>query len=162
MLKKTLGSVTLLLTINAFAGSPATFSDLTVKEATKALFKKMVNNQKLPKWAMTGGTDSGKLTIHLNGNEYQIFSSCKPHQCGLEQIAVLYSPKAQIMTGVFAKNTGRDTQQKLVWLNVPSELTIDGKTVLFATLTGSLANHPDWFGQPASATPSKASPQAAD
>lgn len=152
MLKKTLGSLTLFLTINAFAESPATLSDLAVKDETKALFKKMIKDQKLPNWVMKGGTDSEKLNINLKGNDYQIYSSCKPHQCGLEQIAVLYSPKARIMTGVFAKNTERDTLQKLVWLKVPDDLSIDGKTVLFATLTGTLANHPDWFGKPAPST----------
>ncbi|MFM2591328.1 hypothetical protein AAFX19_00010 (plasmid) [Vibrio harveyi] len=31
------------------------------------------------------------------------------------------------------------------WLNVNDALSIDGKTVLFAALTGSLENHPDGF-----------------
>ncbi|EOQ1650832.1 Ivy family C-type lysozyme inhibitor, partial [Escherichia coli] len=34
---------------------------------------------------------------------------------------------------------------KLTWLNVNDALSIDGKTVLFAALTGSLENHPDGF-----------------
>ncbi|BBU86441.1 hypothetical protein EIMP300_78410 [Escherichia coli] len=35
--------------------------------------------------------------------------------------------------------------EKLTWLNVNDALSIDGKTVLFAALTGSLENHPDGF-----------------
>ncbi len=39
-------------------------------------------------------------------------------------------------------------QEKLTWLNVSDALSIDGKTVLFAALSGSLDNHPDAFNYP--------------
>jgi hypothetical protein len=154
MLKKILGTLTLFLTINACAETPPTLSDLAVNKETKALFKEMTKAQKLPKWVLQGGTDGETHSIYLKGNDYQISSSCKPKQCGLEQIAVLYSPTARIMAGVLAKNTEHETQQKLIWLNVPDSLSIDGKTVLYATLTGAIDNHPNWFGKSESASPS--------
>lgn len=147
MLKKILGSMSIFLTMNVFAETPVKFSDLAVKTETKTLFKEMIKNQKLPKWVVAGGTDLETQSIQLKGDDYRVYSSCKPHQCGLEKMAVLYSPKARILAGVFAKSTEHETQQKLVWLNVSDTLSIDGKTVLFAALTGSLANHPDWFSQ---------------
>jgi hypothetical protein len=39
----------------------------------------------------------------------------------------------------------KTAQETLTWLNVSDDLSIDGKTVLFAALSGSLENHPDAF-----------------
>ncbi|HFU4245985.1 TPA: hypothetical protein ACH5ZM_003785, partial [Escherichia coli] len=45
----------------------------------------------------------------------------------------------------YTKSVSWQHYQKLTWLNVNDALSIDGKTVLFAALTGSLENHPDGF-----------------
>ena len=80
------------------------------------------------------------------GNEsWQVLSACKPHDCGSERVAVLWSEKSQQMSGVFSTVNEKTTQEKLTWLNVSDALSIDGKTVLFAALSGSLENHPDAF-----------------
>lgn len=71
-------------------------------------------------------------------------SACKPHDCGSQRIAVMWSEKSNQMTGLFStidENVARETD----WLNVNDALSIDGKTVLFAALTGSPENHPDGF-----------------
>ncbi|MGL5500582.1 MAG: Ivy family C-type lysozyme inhibitor, partial [Plesiomonas shigelloides] len=47
--------------------------------------------------------------------------------------------------GVLSRSNEDGTAQQLTWLNVSDDLSIDGKTVLFAALSGSLANHPDSF-----------------
>lgn len=49
------------------------------------------------------------------------------------------------MMGVFSTVDEKTSREKLTWLNVSDELSIDGKTVLFAALSGSLQNHPDAF-----------------
>lgn len=72
-------------------------------------------------------------------------SACKPHDCGAERVAVLWSEKSQQMSGVLSVVNENTTQEKLTWMNVSDALSIDGKTVLFAALSGSLENHPDAF-----------------
>lgn len=49
---------------------------------------------------------------------------------------------------VFAVMDEKTSQENLTWLNVSNALSIDGKTVLFAALSGSLENHPDAFNYP--------------
>ncbi|HGF2559028.1 TPA: C-lysozyme inhibitor, partial [Escherichia coli] len=46
---------------------------------------------------------------------------------------------------LFSTIDEKTSQEKLTWLNVNDALSIYGKTVLFAALTGSLENHPDGF-----------------
>ena len=73
--------------------------------------------------------------------------SCAASQidCGSQRIAVMWSEKSNQMTGLFSTIDEKTSQEKLTWLNVNDALSIDGKTVLFAALTGSLENHPDGF-----------------
>ena len=49
------------------------------------------------------------------------------------------------MAGLFSTVDENTSQEKLTWLNVDDALSIDGKTVLFAALSGSLENHPNGF-----------------
>ena len=49
------------------------------------------------------------------------------------------------MSGVLSVVNENTAQEKLTWMNVSDALSIDGKTVLFAALSGSLENHPDAF-----------------
>lgn len=42
------------------------------------------------------------------------------------------------MAGVFSTRDEKEFSQTLLWLNIDDDLSIDGKTVLFAALTGSL------------------------
>ncbi len=48
------------------------------------------------------------------------------------------------MSGVYSV-VDEKTDREADWLNVSDALSIDGKTVLFAALSGSLDNHPDAF-----------------
>ncbi|MEJ3975655.1 Ivy family c-type lysozyme inhibitor [Providencia rettgeri] len=81
----------------------------------------------------------------LSGNEYQIATACKPHNCPAEQIAIMYSKEKNVIAGVFSSNDEKNNTEDLLWFNITDDLSIDGKTVLFAALTGSLENHPDDF-----------------
>lgn len=112
---------------------------------TKAAFNQMVQGHKLPAWVMKGGTYTPAQTVTLGDETYQVMSACKPHDCGSQRIAVMWSEKSNQMTGLFSTIDEKTSQEKLTWLNVNDALSIDGKTVLFAALTGSLENHPDGF-----------------
>ncbi|EGA4345108.1 Ivy family C-type lysozyme inhibitor, partial [Escherichia coli] len=96
-------------------------------------------------WVMKGGTYTPAQTVTLGDETYQVMSACKPHDCGSQRIAVMWSEKSNQMTGLFSTIDEKTSQEKLTWLNVNDALSIDGKTVLFAALTGSLENHPDGF-----------------
>ncbi|MGV2813955.1 Ivy family C-type lysozyme inhibitor [Enterobacter cancerogenus] len=140
--------ITLLLSglaISAYAQDELTISKLAADQDTKAEFQKMTANQHLPKWITQGGTDSQGQKISITGKQYLVLTSCKPHDCGSQRIAVLYGTATKKLAGVYSTVDEKTGTEKLQWLNIPDDLSIDGKTVLFAALTGSLDNHPDSF-----------------
>ncbi|AYP92995.1 C-lysozyme inhibitor [Salmonella enterica] len=145
-MKKTLIALFLAgLTTSAYAQDELTISKLAADQDTKAEFQKMVANQHLPKWVTQGGTDSQGQKVNIAGNQYLVLNSCKPHDCGSQRIAVLYATATKKIAGVFSSVDEKTGNEKLQWLNIPDDLSIDGKTVLLASLTGSLDNHPDSF-----------------
>lgn len=131
--------------LSAYAAEPLTVSRLATDKATATAFKTMVGDQKLPQWVTQGGTTSQNQDVIIDGKKYIVLNSCKPHDCAAENIAVLYSPESNTLAGVFSQLDEQAVHQKLTWLNISDDLSIDGKTVLFAALTGSLDNHPDSF-----------------
>ncbi|EIO2477303.1 Ivy family C-type lysozyme inhibitor [Salmonella enterica subsp. enterica serovar Bredeney] len=133
------------MTTSAYAQDELTISKLAADQDTKAEFQKMVANQHLPKWVTQGGTDSQGQKVNIAGNQYLVLNSCKPHDCGSQRIAVLYATATKKIAGVFSSVDEKTGNEKLQWLNIPDDLSIDGKTVLLASLTGSLDNHPDSF-----------------
>lgn len=145
MLKVITAIAALMVTSSALAQSDLTVSDLAKNEATRTAFNQMVKGHKLPVWVSKGGTSSPAKTVILGGESWQVLSACKPHDCGAERVAVLWSEKSQQMSGVLSVVNENTAQEKLTWMNVSDALSIDGKTVLFAALSGSLENHPDAF-----------------
>ncbi|EEK5540025.1 C-lysozyme inhibitor [Salmonella enterica] len=133
------------LATSAYAQDELTISKLAVDQDTKAEFQKMAANQHLPKWVTQGGTDSQGQKVNIAGNQYLVLTSCKPHDCSSQRIAVLYATATKKIAGVFSSVEEKTGNEKLQWLNLPDDLSIDGKTVLFAALTGGLDNHPDSF-----------------
>lgn len=125
--------------------STLTVQHLATDTTTRAEFKKMFGNIKLPSWVTRGGVNAPTEKIQIKGKPYLVLSSCKPHDCGKEHIAVLYSLENKTLSGVISTTDDREENQHLIWLNVPDNLTIDGKTALFSALSGSLDNHPDQF-----------------
>lgn len=145
-MKKMFVALCLSLTVSfAYAQDDVTIDSLAKGETTKAMFQMMAGSQQLPSWVTQGGTNSGTKNVVIGGNKFLVLTSCKPHDCSIESVAVLYSPEAKKMAGVLSTQDEVAMNQKLVWLNVDDELSIDGKTVLFAALSGSLDNHPDSF-----------------
>ncbi|NIA76728.1 C-lysozyme inhibitor [Providencia rettgeri] len=133
------------LATSAYAQGELTISKLAVNQDTKTEFHKMVVNQHLPKWVTQGGTNSQTQKVNIAGNQYLVLTSCKPHDCSSQRISVLYATATKKIAGVFSSVDEKTGNEKLQWLNIPDNLSIDGKTVLFAALTGSLDNHPDSF-----------------
>ena len=129
----------------AHAAEPLTVSHLATDKATAESFNTMVGSQKLPQWVTQGGTTSPNQDVVIGGQKYIVLNSCKPHDCAAESIAVLYSAESKVLAGVLSEQDEQAVHQKLTWLNISDNLSIDGKTVLFAALTGSLDNHPDSF-----------------
>ncbi len=105
----------------------------------------MVQGHKLPARVMKGGTYTPAQTVTLGDETYQVMSACKPHDCGSQRIAVMWSEKSNQMTGLFSTIDEKTSQEKLTWLNVNDALSIDGKTVLFAALTGSTGKPSGWL-----------------
>lgn len=152
MMKKTLIALSLslasglsLVSVSTHAQELPTLGNLQQDAAATKAFHTMQGKHTLPVWVKKGSTDSPTQIVRLNGKEYWVFSACKPHDCAAEQLALLYSPQNHTMAGVFSHSNDAETAQQLTWLNVNDDLSIDGKTVLFAALSGSLVNHPDSF-----------------
>lgn len=145
MFKKLSAVVLILATTGAWAQSYLTVDSLAKGDQTKAAFAQMVKGHKLPKWVVKGGTTTPAKEVTLGGDKYQVLEACKPHNCGAERIAILYSEQQNTMAGVYSTVKEQSGAERLVWMNAGDKLSIDGKTVLFAALTGSLENHPDAF-----------------
>ncbi|HBC9089502.1 Ivy family C-type lysozyme inhibitor [Citrobacter koseri] len=145
MIKEILATVSLLSVTGIFAQDGLTIRKLATDNATKSVFHQMAKGHQLPIWVMVGGTNAPVQAVTLNNKIYQIISACKPHDCTSEQMAVIYSPDNNDMSGLYSVVDEKNGQQTLEWLNINDELSIDGKTVLFAALSGSLENHPDAF-----------------
>ncbi|HFW0244777.1 TPA: Ivy family C-type lysozyme inhibitor [Salmonella enterica subsp. enterica serovar Poona] len=122
-----------------------TISKLASNPDTKEEFKQMIGNQHLPAWITQGGADSPGNSVQIGGKKYVVLTSCKPHDCGSQCIAVLYTTQTKKIAGVFSSSDEMEMSQKLQWISIPDSLSIDGKTVLFAALTGSLEHVPDGF-----------------
>ena len=145
MLKLIVTTLSLLTATAAYAQTEMTVSSLATDSKTSKAFQNMSKGHNLPDWVMKGGTSTPAMKVTLDNKAYQVVSACKPHDCAAEQIAILYSPDSKSMSAVFSKQSEDGYQQNLVWLNSGSDITIDGRTVLFAALSGSLQNHPDAF-----------------
>uniref|UniRef100_A0A914YDP5 C-lysozyme inhibitor n=1 Tax=Panagrolaimus superbus TaxID=310955 RepID=A0A914YDP5_9BILA len=92
----------LVIATSAMAQDDLTISSLAKGETTKAAFNQMVQGHKLPAWVMKGGTYTPAQTVTLGDETYQVMSACKPHDCGSQRIAVMWSEKSNQMTGLFS------------------------------------------------------------
>lgn len=145
MKKTIIAAAAMLMSAGAFAADNLTASDLATNKDSKAAFSKMVKGHKLPAWVSKGGTSTPAKTVKIGDTEYRVLSACKPHNCSAERVAVLWSAKSQTMSGLFSTVNDKTNKETLTWLNVGDALSIDGKTVLYSALTGSLENHPNAF-----------------
>lgn len=145
MFKALTAIVALAASASVMAQSDVTLNSLAHDAATRASFNQMVKGHQLPAQVTTGGTGSPAQTVKLGSESWQVLSACKPHDCGHERIAVIWSEKANRCPAFTRWSMKKPTRGEADWLNVSDALSIDGKTVLFAALSGSLDNHPDAF-----------------
>lgn len=58
----------------------------------------------------------------------------------------MYDPQKKVMYGLLLSVNKKDKTERLTWMNIGGgSESIDGKTILYAALTGSLVNHPGAF-----------------
>lgn len=138
----------------ALLGSPfayaqshtATFRDIASDPAAAAAFKTMATGHRLPDWINGKTVESPGHEVMFGADKVYVMSACKQHDCGAEQIAVLYDPDKKVMYGVLLIADPKTMSEKLTWMNIGAgNESIDGRTILYAALTGSLENHPDAF-----------------
>lgn len=133
----------LFLASTAFA---ATQAPKSVSDVIKSpLFATIAADVELPEWIKQGGVESSIQQVNIKGETFYVMSACKPHDCPTEQIALLFNPKAEKLAALYKDYDVESNTETLTWLNIDDDLSIDGKTVLFAKLTGSVDNHPDAF-----------------
>ena len=147
----TVAAAALIVAQAAWAVGPAptktwTMSAIAGDRAASAAFGAMKQGHALPAWVTRGGTESPATTVSFGGHDVHVMTACKQHDCGTERIAVLYDPLKKVMYGVLSVSGPKEGAQRLTWLNIGGgNESIDGRTILYAALTGSLENHPDAF-----------------
>lgn len=148
-------------TTTALAEGPnPSLGDLSSNPKMAAAFDKMVGETKVPDWIKDRIVSSPGQTVSFAGKDYLAMSGCEQHLCGPHQVAVLYDAEAGQMYGVLSESDELGGAESLTWLNIGGgPESIDGKTLLYATLTGSVENHPADFHY---AAEGEAAPEAAE
>ena len=135
-----LATVTPLLAAHA---APLTFSTARKDPTWAKRFDAMFEHAMKPGW-LNSATESEAVQVSLDGKPYQVVLACKRHDCHNHQIAVLFNPTASY--ALLFETQDNSTDEKLTWLNIGGgPESIDGKTILYAAITGSLFNHPKTF-----------------
>lgn len=144
----------LLTTAPVFAqDAKPSLADLATDSAMKEAFDKMAADHQMPDWIAANAVTSSGDEVSFDGKTYLAMSACKQHDCGANAMAVLYEPQEKVMYGVLSTSENDGASEKLEWLNIGGNAeSIDGKTLLYATLTGSVTNHPDDFKYTSEAT----------
>ena len=145
MFKALTAIVALAASASVMAQSDVTLNSLAHDATTRSSFNQIVKVLHLFFFVTTVGTGTPAQTVKLGSESWQVLSACKPHDCGHERKEMNWTEKSKQMSGVYSVVDEKTDQEKLTWLNVSDALSIDGKTVLFAALSGSLDNHPDAF-----------------
>ncbi|CAM3164629.1 Inhibitor of vertebrate lysozyme (Ivy) [Paracoccus aminovorans] len=126
-----------------------TLADLGKDQALTAAFEAMAKGHEVPAWVREGAVTTPAQKVSFGGKDYLAMSACKQHDCAANQMAMLYAPENGEAYGVLSVHDGEGAEL-LTWLNIGGNAeSIDGRTILYAALTGSLANHPDAFDYPA-------------
>lgn len=121
------------------------FADIATDTEMSSAFDQMAKGHELPDWVFDGVVGSSGRMVSFDGKFYLALSGCQQHNCGASAMAVLYNSDDKVMYGVIATQLS-DDQERLEWLNIGGGAeSIDGRTLLYAALTGSLSNHPQEF-----------------
>ncbi|WP_232461559.1 Ivy family c-type lysozyme inhibitor [Tatumella citrea] len=120
-------------------------SSLLQSQQGRIAFSQLIAGQHLPGWIKKGGVETPMQEVTLDGTTYQLYYSCKPHDCAADRFALIYSPADNSMSGLWSRVDEKNHKEQLRWLNISDKFSVDGKTVLYAAISGSLANHPHDF-----------------
>lgn len=120
-------------------------ADLGQDQALTAAFDRMAGGHPMPDWLRAGAVTTPAQPVSFGGKDYLAMTVCKQHDCAANQLAMLYAPDSGEAYGLISVQDGKGAEL-LTWLNIGGNAeSIDGRTILYAALTGSLANHPDAF-----------------
>lgn len=96
-----------------------------------------------PDW-LAEATEAEPVAVTLDGRPYTVLLACKKHDCANHQLAILFD--AERMYGLRFETRDNSAEERLTWLNIGGGAeSIDGRTILYAAITGSLFNHPEAF-----------------
>jgi len=130
----------------AFAEDAPTLADLRNDAALTAAFEAMAGETPMPDWLEQPIVTTPTAKASFDGKSWLVMYGCKQHDCAAHRIAVIYSAEAGKMHGVLSDTSENGDEEALRWLNIGGgPESIDGRTILYAALTGSLANHPGDF-----------------
>ncbi|MFT8655772.1 MAG: Ivy family c-type lysozyme inhibitor [Acetobacter papayae] len=116
--------------------------DATFAKRVGALFGKVEQ----PGW-LKRATESAPVEVTMDGKPYTVLLSCKQHDCRNHQFVLMFNDKT--MYGLRFETKDNSPQEELTWLNIGGgPESIDGKTILYAAITGSLYNHRAAFQRP--------------
>ena len=128
-------------------------ADLPTDTRMAAAFATMVGEREIPAWVRENAVTSPGDLVNFGGREYLAMSACEQHLCGPHRIAVLYDAEGGVMYGGITNSDDEAGTEELSWLNIGGgPESIDGKSLLYATLTGSVTNHPQYFRYQAEAS----------
>lgn len=116
-----------LATPAAFAaGSDAIYPSqlLKSKPALKAQYDKLVAPiQAQHGWVNSMGTETPVSRITIDGTDYAVLSSCKPHDCSGESLVSLMTPSSDDAVGALVVNQDQQAMgpksSKITWLGQP-------------------------------------------
>lgn len=116
-----------LTTAAAFAaGSDAIYPSqlLKSKPSLKAQYQRLVAPiQASHGWVKSMGTETPVARITIDGQDYAVLSSCKPHDCSSESMVSLMTPSSNEAVGALVVNQGQQAMgpkaSKITWLGQP-------------------------------------------
>lgn len=122
---------------------PVTLS-VEMKDAAFAhRLRTLFGKEARPDW-LAAATEAEPVAVTLDGRPYTVLLACKKHDCANHQLAILFD--AERMYGLRFETRDNSAEERLTWLNIGGGAeSIDGRTILYAAITGSLFNHPDAF-----------------
>ncbi|MGB7757318.1 MAG: Ivy family c-type lysozyme inhibitor [Salinisphaera sp.] len=116
-----------LATVNASAAdSDAIYPSqlLKSKPALKAQYDKLVAPiQAKHGWVRSMGTETPVSRITIDGQDYAVLSSCKPHDCAGQSMVSLMTPSSNEAVGALVINQGQQAMgpksSRIIWLGQP-------------------------------------------
>lgn len=106
------------------------FSELLQHQDFASAFEALSNADQLPPWTHQGGTSTPAQQVQIEGRTQLLAVACKPHDCPMERILVLYDVNTHAMSGLFARrkagvasdvDSNDPANDDLIWLGAPDE-----------------------------------------